>query len=267
MTNKLWVTETGTQQGKELIQSFGKWKHFSKEIVNFMNLGSRFYILPETQHLWTLSQGIVALTEMEVGNFLEIWCHVFSFNFFFSLNLMDDYWWLSKIPLEGNLTGLLILNLNSGSTVPNLNVPAIPEKYVTNSCLLKSLRELRFHSPGGEYFKVPLMSKQRFPIMLPSGISYMQCVWSMWHMPMAVMPTEHPRHKVCELHCCSKHILKVPCFREVSDFLHATDLYSTASYFYLALSSNKHITRTHSWFFERSRKKFCFYKKSNNMRK
>lgn len=212
-----------------------------------MNLGSRFYILPETHHLWTLSQGIVALTEMEVGNFMEIWCHVFHLISFFTESLMAESWWLNKIPLQGNSIGLLILNLNSGSTVPNQKVPTILERHLANCCLLKSLMGWSFHSPGWQYFKVPLMTKQHFPIMLPSGISYMQCVWTLW-----LMPTECPGHEVHDLRCCSKHTLKVLCFREVSDFLHSTDTYSTASCFYLALSNNKHIIRNHSCFFERS---------------
>lgn len=45
-------------------------KNIYQEIASSVSLGSKFYILPEKLET-------VALTEVEVDNFLEIWCHDF----------------------------------------------------------------------------------------------------------------------------------------------------------------------------------------------
>lgn len=113
-------------------------KNIYQEIANSINLGSKFYILPEK------TGGCCANwngSGQFIGNLMSWHC------FPFLLNLMTESWWLSNISLEGNLTGLLILNFDSGSPLPNLNILTIPERHLTN------------HSPGWQYFKVLLMCK------------------------------------------------------------------------------------------------------------
>lgn len=114
-----------------------KIKTFIRKLLT-ISLGSKFYILPEK------TGGCCANwngSGQFVGNLMSWHC------FPFLLNLMAESWWLSKISLEGNLTGLLILNFNSGSPLPNPNILTIPERHLAN------------HSPGWQYFKVLLMCK------------------------------------------------------------------------------------------------------------